>query len=263
MDLAMSVATGSAWLGNFATARGRASPLLDNELHYETLADRLSAICAARGHDPASLVDSLHVVSLRGQGADLLQLKARMESIPPGSYSAIILDAMYRFIPAGVSENDNAAVMTIYNTLDQVADRLRCAFVVIHHSSKGEQGHKAVTDVGSGAGSMSRAADTHLVIRPHEEPDYAVLEAAVRSFPPVKPLTIYYRHPCWEPSEVSPQVGTPKSSAERRQEKTDDETRARIMQALAGGRSLSVGQLRGQTGFGDTRVSRRAVATAS
>ncbi len=43
------------------------------------------------------------------------------------------------------------------------------------------QAGKAITDVGAGAGSQSRATDTHLILRPHEEKNCAVLDAAVRS----------------------------------------------------------------------------------
>jgi RecA-family ATPase len=67
-----------------------------------------------------------------------------------------------------VSENDNASMAAVYNAIDRYADRLGCCFVAIHHASKGSQAEKSVTDVGAGAGSMSRAADTHLILRPHE-----------------------------------------------------------------------------------------------
>ena len=42
-------------------------------------------------------------------------------------------------------------------------------------ASKGDQSGKSTTDVGSGAGSQSRAADTHLIIRQHEQEDVAVM----------------------------------------------------------------------------------------
>ena len=37
------------------------------------------------------------------------------------------------------------------------------AFVLVHHSTKGSQAEKSVTDTGSGAGAMSRAVDSHIV----------------------------------------------------------------------------------------------------
>ena len=61
----------------------------------------------------------------------------------------------------------------IMNALDSHAERLDCAFINIHHSSKGDQSNKSVTDVGAGAGVLSRAVDTHITLRPHELEDFA------------------------------------------------------------------------------------------
>lgn len=44
---------------------------------------------------------------------------------------------------------------------------------------------------------MSRAADCHMVLRPHEEPGVVVKEVAVRSWPPAEPLCLRYIHPRW------------------------------------------------------------------
>ena len=84
-----------------------------------------------------------------------------------------------------MSENDNGKMAQLYNLLDRVANRLGCAFILIHHTSKGDQSGKSVTDVGAGAGSQSRATDAHLILRPHELESLFVLEGAVRSFPPL------------------------------------------------------------------------------
>ena len=69
------------------------------------------------------------------------------------------------YVLARLDENDNAAVAGLYNALDGIADSMGAGFCLIHHSSKGNQSDKAVTDVGSGAGAQSRAADTHLILR--------------------------------------------------------------------------------------------------
>jgi hypothetical protein len=87
------------------------------------------------------------------------------------------------------------------NAIDRYADLLGCCFVLIHHTSKGNQSGKAITDVGAGAGSQSRATDTHLVLRPHEENDVVVLEAAVRSWPPVIPRCLRWAFPVWTPAD--------------------------------------------------------------
>jgi hypothetical protein len=77
--------------------------------------------------------------------------------------------------------------------------------VNIHHASKGDQSGKGTTDVGSGAGSQSRAADTHLIIRQHEQEDVAVIEAVVRSWPPVERFAVRWSFPTWQlDSEADP-----------------------------------------------------------
>src|SRR5690606_3187645 len=109
----------------------------------------------------------------------------------------IILDAFYRFLPEGASENDNAQMAQLYNQLDRYAAETGAAIACIHHSSKGVQSFKRTTDVGAGAGAQSRAADCHLVLREHADDGCVVLDAAVRSFPPVDPRVLRWAFPLW------------------------------------------------------------------
>lgn len=254
MDLAMAVATGKPWLG-FLTEPGKVL-LIDNELHPETLSSRLGSVSWARRYDTAKLNANLHVQSMRGDNVSLIALAAALDEIEPGDFKMIILDAFYRFLPEGTSENDNGQMMALYNLLDQAARRLGCVFIIIHHASKGEQAHKAVTDVGSGAGSMARATDSHLVIRPHAEEGYAVLEAAVRSFPPMDPVSIRYEHPLWIPCDVEPQVAA-KGSREAKQAKLDVETKKTLLTILSKSkRGMTQSQMRTKSPFGASRVER-------
>jgi hypothetical protein len=219
-DLAIAQATGRPWLGQFKTVPGDVL-ILDNELHGETSAHRIPKVAAARGVPIDDFADTLHVVNLRGRLIDIIALGSYFAGLEPGKYKLIILDAFYRFMPPGQDENDNATMANVYNHLDQYADRLGCCFVLIHHSSKGSQSDKAVTDVGAGAGSQSRATDAHLILRPHEEDGVVVLDAAVRSFPPVQPLCLRWEFPAWTPEpELDP---TQLRKAGRRKRKDDEE----------------------------------------
>ena len=173
--------------------------ILDAELHPETIAHRLPAVAEAMGIPPEQYQGCIDVLPLRGLGYDLVTIAPFIESIEPGRYALSIFDAWYRFLPIGYSENDNAQVMGLYNRIDGYTDRLRAGWLNIHHASKGDQAAKSVTDVGSGTGSQSRAADTHLIIRPHEEEGISVIEAAVRSFPQVPPLAVRWNFPVWVP----------------------------------------------------------------
>jgi hypothetical protein len=175
--------------------------IIDNELHGETSANRIPKVAAARQISLADVGGRVFVQNLRGHWQDIFSLGPYFRSLEPGRFRVIILDAMYRFMPREMDENDNGTMANVYNAIDRYADLLGCCFVLIHHTSKGNQSGKAITDVGAGAGSQSRATDTHLVLRPHEEDDVVVLEAAVRSWPPVMPRCLRWAFPVWLPAD--------------------------------------------------------------
>jgi hypothetical protein len=218
--LAVAIATGRRWLDTFATAQGRVL-IIDNELHPETLAYRLRKVAEAYGLALEDL--PIDVVCLRGQLLDVFKLKPFIESITPGTYKLVIIDAFYRSVPAGTDENDNGMMANIYNHIDAYASHLQASFALIHHSSKGNQAEKAITDVGSGAGSMSRATDTHLILRPHEKDKVVVLDAVVRSFAPVTPICLLWDYPIWQPADEDPTLlRKPKPRANRKSTSKDE-----------------------------------------
>lgn len=196
--LALSICTGRDWLNTFATTAGRVL-LIDNELHPETIAHRIPVVADAMGIKANEYLDRMDVLYLRGRLTDFYGIGRIVQRIKDGRYVAMIIDAYYRALPQGVSENDNAQIAGIYNLIDNYADQMDCAVLLIHHATKGSQAEKSVTDVGSGAGSQARAADTHLVLREHEDDGYVVLDAALRSFPPVNPMVLQWAFPLWIP----------------------------------------------------------------
>jgi len=180
-DAGLSVATGRDWLG-FSTRPGRVL-LVDNELFPATIAYRLRQVANAKGLRSEEWIESIDVLSLRGRLVDLFGLGSYLRA--NAGYALVILDSWYRLAPDGSIENDNSHAARLYNRLDAYAARTGGAFIAVHHSSRGNQSHKSVTDTGAGAGTQSRAVDCHAVLREHESPDALVLSVAVRSFPPV------------------------------------------------------------------------------
>lgn len=209
LDLALAVATGRPWLGH-ATRAGRVL-LIDNELHPETPAHRIPQVANARSILFHEYGDALHIETVRGQDVDLFTIEKCFSGVSRGMYRLVILDAMYRFWPRDCDENSNAGATQVYNALDMLAERLRCVFVLIHHSTKGNQSNKAVVDVGAGAGAMARATDAHIVLRPHAEPGAVVLDGAVRSWPPPLPRCFRWAFPVWldavdlDPADLRPE----------------------------------------------------------
>jgi hypothetical protein len=199
IDLALCIVTGRMWLGRFQIERPGPVLYVDAELHPNTLAKRLRDVAAARGivRDEYKALDT---VSLRGRIRDLAKLGPSLFwKIPARKYVAIFLDALYRFQPERFDENSNSDVTKLYNLIDTYAEAAGAAFVIVHHSSKGNQAGKSVVDVGSGASAMARAADGHLVLRPHKDDGVFVLEGAVRSWPPVDPFCLRWTYPVWTP----------------------------------------------------------------
>jgi hypothetical protein len=223
------------WLGTFRATRGRVL-VIDNELHPETYSVRSFLIADALGIPRSQLHRRITTMQLRGRLMDIATLRTKLvRRYRADRFLLIILDALYRFYPSGISENDNAAMTKIYNELDGLARDLNCAVANVHHASKGSQADKSITDVGSGAGSLSRACDTHLVLREHEEPDAVVLEAAVRSFPPVAPLALRWSFPLWTPAtDLNPDdLKRPPTYQDRQKGESEEKFMAAFDPALA------------------------------
>ncbi|MGE3805987.1 MAG: AAA family ATPase [Gemmataceae bacterium] len=195
-DLAISIAAGTPWLG-FECVQGDVL-ILDNELHSETSANRIPKVAKARGARLDRIDEHIFVENLRGQLRDVLTLGPYFKQFQPGQFKLVILDAFYRFMPMRTDENDNGTMATLYNQLDAYASYLKCCFVLIHHTSKGNQSGKEVTDVGAGAGAQARATDTHLILRRHEQEGVVVMDVAVRSWPPLEPRCLRWTCPVWE-----------------------------------------------------------------
>lgn len=199
VGLALCIALGRKWLGR-QTTQGRVL-IIDNELHGETLAHRLRTVADAMGTTIDELEPHVDTLSLRGHLLSLPNMGRVFDGIQAGTYRLIVLDALYRMLPDGTSESDNAQMTALYNMLDAYASQLNASFIVVHHSSKGEQGGKNVTDVGSGAGAISRAADSHITVRPHDQEELSVLEARVRSFQSPEPTSVQFVWPLWSAVE--------------------------------------------------------------
>lgn len=232
-DLALSVITGRPLFGRFPTTPSRAL-IVDNELHRETLAHRIPMVAEAREIESSEYQSDLDIWSLRGNLRSFYDVADELEREHPDTYGLILFDAKYRFAVAGQSENDNASEALFYNRADQLAGNTGAAVAFIHHASKGSQSDKRVSDVGSGAGAQSRAADVHCVFREHEDDGTFVFEALVRSFAPVQPIGLRWMFPLWVADEG---IDTQKlkgrgTKQEERQSERDKEGINAIVDAL-------------------------------
>ena len=229
-DLALSVAMGRDWFG-FPCAQGKVL-ILDNELHAETSAARIPKVVAARGLRMEEVWHNIFIDNQRGRLENINDIGARLDEFAEYGFRLIIIDAFYRAMPVGTDENDNGAIAGVYNRLDRYAQRLSCAFALIHHTSKGNQALKGVTDVGAGAGAQSRATDTHIVLRRHAEENVVVMDSVVRSFPPVEPFCLRWTWPVWNRDDTLDPADL-EGKGDERHRPTPEARRAMIEQTAA------------------------------
>jgi hypothetical protein len=195
MQLLISVASGTPFLG-WPTNRGRVR-LFDNELRADDLTRRMTAMVRESGLNWEDVAANIDISPLRGTLADLATIRDELCRVPPDTYSLVIVDALYKALPSGIDENSNSDMTAAYVMLDESAERHNAAVACIHHTSKGNQASKSVSDMGSGAGAQSRSADVHIVLREHEDENTIVLQAIIRSQKPIEPVCLTFDYPLW------------------------------------------------------------------
>lgn len=215
--LLLCVGSGRPWLGR-ATTKSRVL-LIDFELHKPTIAARIKWLMSSMRMEP-EVLDAFEVWMVRGTGLNIEQISQCPELQCPGVYGVICIDALYRALPPGIEENSNEGMTKVYNLLDSIAAKTGAAIVVVHHASKGNQSERSVTDVGSGAGAQSRAADSHIVLRDHEEDNAVVVDASMRSFAKITPFAISRHGAGWE---LAPDLDPTKLRKSGRSSKTQQD----------------------------------------
>ena len=192
-DLAISLATGRSWVGEFACERCRVL-LVDNELQLATISERVNKIVKNMGFGLAALDGHFDVLSLREDDRDLDAVLEAIKGLEH-KYDFVIFDALYMFLEAGMDENSNADMTILLRKFRRFATKVDCGVMLVHHTSKGIQSGKDSLDLGAGAGSLGRAVDMHIGIYRHEEDNTFVAHFKTRSSAPVPPVGIEWDYP--------------------------------------------------------------------
>lgn len=201
MSLALSILRGDQWMGRFQATQGKVL-LIDTEVQRQTLSHRWQKVCKAHGASPEDYRGQMGIVPLREHPTDMEKLcRAILADVAQGQFRLIIIDSFYKLFGEKQDENSNACVGKMLSDLQAVASRLGIAVVVVHHTSKGNQGGKSVTDTGAGAGAFWRCIDSGLAIRQHEDDGVFVVDGVVRSFKPFDPFCARQDFPLWTLAE--------------------------------------------------------------
>jgi RecA-family ATPase len=192
-SLISAMVRGAVWCGH--KCEKQRILLIDNELHPETALNRLWKVAWQDGLDKNDLARLVDVAFIRGTRGSVEDLEHTMREAGRGEYGLVVIDAFYRFIPAGSDENSNSDMTALYNHIDQIAGVSEAATILVHHSTKGSQSGKEVMDVGAGAGSIGRATDSHVVFMRHEVEGCVTMQARCRSWPAVAPKVLHLDPP--------------------------------------------------------------------
>jgi hypothetical protein len=192
IELAISVATGTDWLGRFSTKRGRVL-YVNLELPDAFFTQRTRTLCDERQIklEPGYL----KVWNLRGHAADLSKMLPRLlRGIGRDEFVLIILDPIYKLLGAR-DENKAGDVASLLNEIEQLAVRTGAAVAFGAHYSKGNQAKKEAIDRVGGSGVFGRDPDSILDFTRHEQDDCFSVEATLRNHPPIQPFVVRWEFP--------------------------------------------------------------------
>lgn len=238
LALALMAAMGWDFLGHRVPRRIKVL-VIDTELRQATLVSRLRTLMEALGISREALGGRVKARAMRGTGFDVSRLEKLVNEYARFEPVLIIIDSLYRLLPTGTDENSNGGMKDVIEKIVAFAARMNAAVVVVHHSSKGSQADKDVVDVGSGAGSIARITDNHMILRQHAEDNHAVFETRPRSFAPSSPMVLRFDFPLWHIADgMDPTLL--RNSTKGKQAEKDTAARTELMQAV--GRVLEKGQ---------------------
>jgi len=191
LDLGLSIATGSPWLG-MDTTHGKVL-FVNFELKPFTIQKRIRAILEARHLTNNTITFDLmnRKGKLSGYGYFIPKL---VERIKAHSYDCIILDPIYKLYE-DTDENSNSDIIELLNRVESVAVESGAAIVFASHFSKGNQSGKEAIDRVGGAGSFGRHVDVMVTFTKHAEEDSYTVEGEQRDFKRIDPFVVTFAYP--------------------------------------------------------------------
>lgn len=159
IELCISIAEGSRWLGRFDCVRGKVL-YVNLELDRASCLHRFADVYRALGLAPDHL-DQIDLWNLRGASCPMDQLAPKLiRRAKNRGYIAVVIDPIYKVLTGDENAADQMA--RFCNQFDLVCRALGCAVIYCHHHSKGAQGGKRSMDRASGSGVFARDPDALL-----------------------------------------------------------------------------------------------------
>ncbi len=139
VDMAISLATATPWLGEFACPARRRVAVLSGESGPFTLQETALRICRAKAVEPAGLGDFLHWQFRLPQLAVLEQLDAMRAGLEKDRIEVVIVDPLYLSLLAG---SEGIKAENLFDTgplllrVAQVCQSVGATPILLHHTTK-------------------------------------------------------------------------------------------------------------------------------
>jgi hypothetical protein len=197
LELAICVASGTPWLGKFATVQGNVI-YLNFEIQRCFMESRIESICPAMG---IAIPKNLDFWNLRGHSCAIADIVPRIiKALKGKEYLLLILDPLYKLL-GNKKENVTEDITHVMNEIERIAVDLGPAVTFGNHFSKGNQSAKEAIDRIAGSGVFARDPDSILTMTEHEENEAFTVDLILRNFPPMKSFVVRRRHPLMQIDE--------------------------------------------------------------
>jgi AAA domain len=199
-DLALSLATGTPWLG-FTTHKVRVL-YVNLELKDYYMQKRLADIRAAKVICVNQ--DELFVWNLRGVCFSRHELVEKLLKLTQQLEIAIVfIDPFYKLLSPLEDENNQTQMGEVLRAFDPLGQADVTTSLGIHYS-KGNQAAKEPEDRISGAGTITRDCDNAITLTKHEEKLAFTIDFIVRDHAPIDSFVIRWEAPIMVQTDLDP-----------------------------------------------------------
>ena len=192
-DLAISVASGSPWLG-FDTVAGKVL-YINLEIQAGFFRRRVAELLRV---EQVELQRRLEIWNLRGCAADYQVLIPKIRTrIRDAGHALVIIDPTYKLL-GGADENSATDISALLNAVENLAVTTGAAVAMAGHFAKGNAAAKDTIDRISGSGVFARDPDSLITFTKHEEEGAFTVDLVLRNLPPVEPFVVKWDWPLFK-----------------------------------------------------------------
>jgi len=162
LDLAVSVATGQAWMNTRRVIQGPVL-ILDEENGEGRLTDRLKALLAARDAGPETAAPVHYLCSAGVNLLDAGDFASLSRILSETGAKLLTIDALID-VAGGADENSAPEMAALMQRLRQLSEQHQCTAIALHHTRKSQGFQSETRDLARGSSAIVAAVDGALHI---------------------------------------------------------------------------------------------------